>query len=942
VFAKLKIDFSLLRIPRYGLSIIGWAIGIFILLIGVDVAFAQQSDPIAIPSGQIAIDRLKTPDGGLDLIPVGVYVNSRSTLESLTILGREDGSRFTTWLVPFDEIIKALKIRKRMLPDGSYELSSSGIVAKLTPQDLVINPRLGLAISIDKLQKIPGIIAKFDLNLYALDLSIPTGDGDRNSNSDRAIDLAGLSAVNPNIFSLSGIQQQISASGGSNSKLSTPGEFSTVGSMLGGSWFFRLNQPDIRDVRTWKVGNGVYINQNPQTDIIIGSQTPTWRRQGTDGVGSYWGASTISRSGFVPPERLSGGDFVPNTRLESGRQVRTVSGVATPGTLVRLVRGLSTEVYAQTLVDSTGVFRFDNVPIRSTELGSGYRLLLYPQGQLTVDPQVRDVTFSTLPGQIPAGTSAWVASAGYNRLDNETFLGRFNRPIGAVQYRRGWSESLTVGGGVVYDRGLRGTGELVWLPGDWPLEAAVSAVTGDTWDVVGRMSYKPTPSLRADLDIDRFSTRGNLNWQVSPAIGASLVYNTQDNSLGAGGSVAFGDGNSSTNLQFSLDNSQRLRWNLSQRFDRWLLNHQTNEVSSNSELSYQIPIDTENNIDSQIVGSYQTNNQGATAKLAQLTYRYKTPSLSAELGYGKSQGGGSGVVAALGTTLVPGFQLLGRYQGVTNFGAANSYSVEFRTNLDFQNGVRGTDLAIDRLQTVGGITLQTFFDRNRNGKRDRNEDIHWDKELIALNYKQIDNYESEITGDRTNIRLPPGSYRLDFDPAGLPENWQNTTDSMRVNVSAGAYTLVQVPLVPAYQLMGQAIDPQGNPLAGARVEAIPLKAGGNKLYSIANDEGRYTIERLEIGKYRITVGGLPANPETIEFSDTSQPIRELNLSVSNITTPPAPSTPFGAPIDLRGTGPSVYTIASCDSCPMPPDLSFRHSEAVRIDRKMPIVLPPDP
>jgi hypothetical protein len=243
-------------------------------------------------------------------------------------------------------------------------------------------------------------------------------------------------------------------------------------------------------------------------------------------------------------------------------------------------------------------------------------------------------------------------------------------------------------------------------------------------------------------------------------------------------------------------------------------------------------------------------------------------------------------------------------------------------------------LAIDRLQTVGGITLQTFFDRNRNGKRDRNEDIHWDKELIALNYKPIDNYESETTGDRTNIRLPPGSYRLDFDPAGLPENWQNTTDSIGVNVSAGAYTLVRVPLVPAYQLMGQAIDCQGNPIAGARVEAIPLKVGGNKLYSIANDEGRYTIERLEIGKYKITVGGLPADPDTIEFSDTSQPIRELNLNVSlppvdnNIATPPpTPPPAFGTQGELRGNlrgdRSSFCTVASCDSHLISPDISFR-------------------
>ena len=74
----------------------------------------------------------------------------------------------------------------------------------------------------------------------------------------------------------------------------------------------------------------------------------------------------------------------------------------------------------------------------------------------------------------------------------------------------------------------------------------------------------------------------------------------------------------------------------------------------------------------------------------------------------------------------------------------------------------------------GGIALQPFFDANANARRDPQEGYYTDNAelLFILNNEPINRTNPEVQRDRVLLRLPPGRYRLDLDPAGYPLDWR--------------------------------------------------------------------------------------------------------------------------------------------------------------------------
>lgn len=72
--------------------------------------------------------------------------------------------------------------------------------------------------------------------------------------------------------------------------------------------------------------------------------------------------------------------------LQAAAIGRIISGKAEPGTLVRLVQGFGDRVIAEILVDSSAIYRFENIKTENQFLGNNYRVLLYPQGRLTAQP----------------------------------------------------------------------------------------------------------------------------------------------------------------------------------------------------------------------------------------------------------------------------------------------------------------------------------------------------------------------------------------------------------------------------------------------------------------------------------------------------------------------------------------------------------------------------
>jgi Carboxypeptidase regulatory-like domain len=854
------------------------------------------------------------PEGDRTL-PVGLNVNGKNVLPSMNVRGKEDGEKavdFDRWLVPFDEVIDTLKFKIKEDANGQIEISAPLFKFQLPANKLVKDPQLGRSITVKDLNTIPGITAKFDINKYAIDLVVPSLDRDSNTAIvDQPIVLDGLPANRPVGWGLGAIQQRVSVSGQNGTGGTAQGELKAVGNIFDANWYLRVDQPQFDQSKSWNINDAVIIRQRRQNDLVLGSQLPFWRRQSNQ-TGTYWGGTTIWREGFTPPVQLFGSDFSINERLQSSRVGRSIFGQAAPGTLVQLIRGAQLQVLKEILVDSSGVYRFDNVIVGNgidNTFGQDYRVLLYPNGQLTANPEIRTAQFVTTPGQLPTGASAVVLSAGGNRIASGNF-GNFDAAQGGILYRRGIDETLTVGVGGAFDREVLGVGEIFWQPNKVPLQVAFSATTGKQWDILGRLDYRPSTEFFFTANTDQFSSRADANWRLSNTFTALSTYDSRRGTSIGGQYSANNSRYNSTYVRAELDNRARLRFGANQRLDNWQLSHQSNESATTTQVAYNLSSNLDN-IDSgnQLVASYQTNSQTTTTtsntspSFTSLVWRYRAPDrtadgrsrLQTELGYGFNNSG-SGIVAGLDLNFIPGIGLRGSYRGASENGR-DSYSIELNTTLLTSIGIQGTDARIDDLRAVGQVELTAFIDTNSNGRRDRGEKSYYDPLLFKINQKPLKQFQVANGNDSATIKLPPDSYRLDIDPAGYPVNYRSSIDALRMDIAAGNITPIAIPLVPAYVYTGVVQDKSGKPISGAKVEAISIK-NGTKISSITNEAGVYYLEGLEQGEYRLNVSGLPTTIDRLKITSISQPTQELNLTVAipaENTPPPASAPPAASP-----------------------------------------------
>ncbi len=814
--------------------------------------------------------------------PVGLNVGKRNVKAGVLVRGNEDGSQaidFQNWLLPYDAVIQALKLNVTTLPDGQLEVRSPGIVTRINPEQLRNDSELGLVFSIADLKRLFGVSAKFDIDDYAIAFDVPwlNRRDNRIGQAEIPVILDGLPRFQPGNLNIAAVEQRIDASGSENGSTNFRGDFQAVGTAFDGSWFVRANQPDLGDRGSWKISEAQYLRQTDKTDYFVGSQPSFWQRLGTGG--EYWGLTFIQRQGFEPPQTF-GATSDPRQRLQADQIGRTVTGRAEPGTLVRLVQGFGNNVIAEVLVDSSGIYRFENI---ITQRGYGnYRVFLYPQGRLTAQPEIREATFTTVPGQIPAGASAWVVSGGLQRdfAGNDNLLGNFSEFRGGIARRLGVSENLTLGFGGVYDESLKGLAELFYRPKNIPLQVAVSALAGDRVDVISDIRYEPSNNFTASFTSDRLSNRFNVNWRVSS--GLSLFGNTSNrNPAEAGLQFNYSARNFYTFARASLDTESNLRWNLLQRLGKLGLNLRGNEIGTSSELAYNFSSARYSNTGSSLLLNYDTrSNNGNSNNLLTLGWRYRSPQRAfdgnylwqAELGYGMGSQG-NGIVATLGTTVLPGVMLQGRYQGVSLTRDDSSFSINLVSGLNLQQGIRPGDRRSKYFRTQGGLTIKPFLDSNNNGKRDSGEKIYTDNSdlLLMVNNKSIKSWRSHVQNDRITVRLPPGTYRLDLDAAGFPLDWHTSKSALAVDVVAGSYTPIMIPFTRSYTRTGVVTDSTGEAVAGTRVEAI----GSTRKFSVTNGAGVYYLEGLQEGEYELQINGKPVGELKLKESDEA--FGELNL-----------------------------------------------------------------
>jgi hypothetical protein len=823
------------------------------------------------------------------VFPVGLNVGGRNTIASVLVRGKEDDSQaidLKNWLIPYDAVVEALKLNVTSLPDGQLEVRSPGLVTRINPKQLTKDPEIGLAFSIQELQDLFGVKAEFNINDYAIALDVPwlNQKDEINQLTDRSINLEGLPTFEPDAINLAAIEQRVNITGSANNSPNAQGEFQAVGSAFGGSWFLRTNQPTLLESSSWRISEAEYLRQSDKEDYFVGSHPTFWQNQVSKG--DFWGITYVRRQGFTPLQTVGAGFTDPRQRLQAGQIGRTISGEAEPGTLVQLVESFGDRVVAEVLVDSSGIYRFTNVTSNNQSLSSNYRVFLYPQGRLTAPPEIRSASYTSTPGQIPSGTSALAISGGLERrVDSQTgLLGEFSDFKGGIAQRWGLSSELTVGVGGVYDESLQGLAEVFYRPTNFPLQVSVSSLIGDRLDTIADIRFDPSPKFNASFSSDRFSSRFDVNWNVTN--GLALFANT-DSRFGTSGGVQFNFSgkNYFTFARLSLDTNNNFRWNWLQRLGRLEMNLLGNESGTFSELTYHLSANSLSNSGHSLILNYETRNQNRNDNLLTVGWHYISPERAldgnylweAKLGYGDGSQG-SGVIGSLSTTILPGVMLRARYQDVSVTSGESSFNIDLVSSLNFQRGITPGDRRTNYFRTQGGLLIQPFLDRNGNGKRDRNEEFYTEDSnaLIAINHRELKFLQSDVQSDRILVRLNPGKYRLDLDPAGFPIDWQPTQDAYGINVVAGSYTPVTIPFVPAYTLSGVITDTQGQPINGARIEAVANNSQ-QRSFSVTNGAGVYYLERLQQGSYSLLINDKPVDGINIQLDRTSESLKELNL-----------------------------------------------------------------
>jgi hypothetical protein len=827
-----------------------------------------------------------------DIFPVGISIERRTVDQGALVRGREDGTQavgFGDWLVPYDAVVNALNLSVTPLPTGELEIRSPGVVVRLDPDTLQVDPDLGLVFSIREIEEFFGVPASFDINDYAIRFEPPwlTLAGGRRVGEERPINLEGLPVIAPPDVSMTQFDQRISLSDRENGDTDLRGDFRVVGALPGASWFLRMDQSELDDAESWQLAEAQILRQQDALDITVGSQAAFWQEGGgTD----LWGVTVVGRNGFTPINRRLGGT-APRQRLQAAIIGRTITGEADPGTLVQLTEGFGNRIIDEVLVDSTGLYRFDNIPVGDGLLGNNYILLLYPSGRLTDLPEVRTASFSTVGGQIPAGTSAWAIAAGWDRdrSDGTGFFGELDEFRGGALYRVGLSESLTLGSGVVYDNGIRGLGEIFLQPSDVPLQLAAAVLTPDEdgeWDWDATVRYDPTPTFRVGLNSDPIDTRLDLGWQVIPELElVSLVRTENPSEFGA--QVNFAGRNAFTFARLTIDTEGELRWSGTQRWGAAELTARGDDTSTLTEAAYNFSGDRIFDTGHAAFARYETRDlNDEDGNLTTVGWRYRSEERAvdgnfeweAQLGFGFGSEG-TGLTASVQTAAMPGVLLRARYDGVTPTSGEDVLRLELVSSLNTQGRIRPGDRRTNFLRTQGGLLVEPFFDNNLNGQQDPGEERFTDNAnlLLILNNEPIRTFRPDVSDETITLRTSPGIYRLDLDPAGYPLDWQPDTRAFAVVINPGVYTILQLPFVPAYTVSGIATDALGNPVIGARIEAIA--ESGERLLSVTNDAGVFFLEGLQRGTYTIQINGAPAEPNTLQLDETTQPFQELNLQL---------------------------------------------------------------
>lgn len=829
------------------------------------------------------------------VFPVGINIKQRNVDSSALIKGAENGSTaiaLKQWLIPFDTVVKALNLKVTTLEGGKLELRSPGIVTRINPQILTTDPDLGLAWRISQIEKLLGVTVQFDLTRYAVVFDPPWLDLKQNSRAIKPeVDITGLTKIDPDRFTFTSIGQRLRLYNRDigDRDFDASSDLSFLGTAWGGSWYLNIDQIELNNFGSWQLGELQYLRQTERVDYAFGSQFTFWQSSGEN---QYWGLTRIQRFGFTPDSDLSPNGFNADLRRQPQAIDRTVAGLAQPGDIVQLVtrRG---EIVREIIVGETGQYQFDNVNARQND----YQVLIYPNGRLTIAPEVRELVTTYVSGQLTKGTSTFATSLGINRnFLRDSFWGDFSDVGGGVNYRLGVSEELTLGTGFVVDGSLFGLGELFFQPKDVPLQLGFSALINPEFneaDYTAYFNYQPTDRFNINFNGNGSNRNLRFDWRATPNLSLRLGNDNLDNvTTGFTFNRSFWL-DRENNRQFSwsstLDYGDRtgLSQRLNARYSNWQLAHQGTRTATTSRLNYYLSSNAFNSKGQSLFLGYDTRSSSNSNNVINLGWQYRSAQNASdggslwdvELGYGFNARG-SAPLAALTTRALPGTTLRLSYQGISPENNDSQIQIDIFPNLRLQGRPSLGDRNFERLRTKGGILVRPFIDLNTNGKLDPGEHIDTEDAelLLQLNYESLETIDKDITSRGIYIPVDPGEHRLDLDSAGYPLNSQPTESSYGLEVTAGSYTKLDIPFRPAYTAIGVVTDRKGVPVAGARVEAISTTSK-RPILSVTNSAGVYFLEGLSQSTYRLSVNDRPVDLEPLTLTADSEPLQEINLQI---------------------------------------------------------------
>ena len=833
------------------------------------------------------------------LFPVGINLNGKNVNTSALIKGVENDRplAFKQWIVPFDVVVETLNITVTSLKNGKLELRSPGLAVRVDPQQLTEDRDLGLGFTIAQIEAILGVPVKFNFLEYALDFASPWQNiTPNNSAVELSVDTQGLTQVNPNRFSFTTVGQRFRLNNQDlgDSDFDSRSDINAIGTLWGGSWYAEIDQSNLFDLESWQLGELQYLRQTDSFDYALGSQSTFWQN---DRQGQYWGLTSIGRSGFTPENRHYSNGFSPNLRRQPQAIDRSIAGIAQPGDVVHLVTDRRQEIVQEVIVDATGSYQFQGVDFRQLD----YQILIYPNGRLTAVPEVRELIVTSVSGQLSQDTSTLTSSLGLRRnFSEDNFWGEFNDLAGGVNYRRGVSEQLTLGTGLVVDRSLFAMGELFYQPNNTPLQLGLSALINpqfEDFDYSAYFNYQPTEKLNLNFSGNSSSHNLGLNWRTLPNLSLRFGTDNRDdlttgftfNTSGSLSTVEAGNRSKNYSLLTSLDygNNEGLTQRLDARYNALQLAHQGDDNATFSRLSYSLANDFYNPRGHSLFTGYDTRSSSGSNSVINFGWHYRSPQNASdggsmwdvELGYGfNSQG--SAPIAALNTRIIPGTTIRLSYEGISPTDDKQQFRLDVFPNLRLQGRPRLGDRRMEELRTRGGVLVRPFGDRNLNGKLDRGEAVNTEDAeiLLVVNHKSVESMPKEITSTGVYVPLNSGEYRLDLDPAGYPIDMQPVESSYAVKVTAGSYTELDIPFNPSYTAIGVVTDRQGEPVAGARVKAVSRQSD-RPILSVTNSAGVYFLEGLSQDTYDLTVNDRPLDLEPLKITPDSETLQEINIQI---------------------------------------------------------------